>query len=209
VVLLSGGIDSSTALFWTKQRTDDLHSLNVLYAQASNREAEASEKIARAAGVREHISVALPFYKDIQDRYKPSPSSNLSAAYVPARNVIFYGIAAAYAETLGADTIVFGSNGDDAKVLPDATQGFVAGMNQLLRIGTRAGKEGAGATIVNPLINLSKAEALRLAVELHVPLELTWSCYEDVQEPCGKCRGCVTRRESFEANGLKDPMFRV
>lgn len=206
LVLLSGGIDSATALFLTKQETDDIYSMNMIYTQSYDSEAEASRRLAATAQVREHLSIFLPFFKDIEKRYRPTSSTKVSSAYVPARNIVYYGVAAAYAESLGADKIVFGSNADDAKELPDAGREFIQLMNELVRIGTRVGREGSAVRIVNPLIDYSKSEVLKLAIRLHVPLELTWSCYEDAQIPCGKCRGCLTRRKAFEALGISDPL---
>ena len=133
IVLLSGGIDSATALYWAMKTDTKIYSINILYAQASYQEANASKSLANAAKVKEHFTVSLPFYKDIQTRYHPIQSSNVTSAYVPARNTIFYGIAAAYAETLEIDTIIFGSNADDTRELPDATPTFIQRMNELLR----------------------------------------------------------------------------
>lgn len=180
--------------------------MNIQYAQASYQEASAAKSLATAAKVREHLTVSLPFYKDIQGRYHPEHSSSVTSAYVPARNIIFYGIAAAYAETLEVDTVVFGSNADDTRELPDATPDFIQRMNDLLKIGTRAGADGMRIRIVNPLINHSKVEVLKLALELEVPLDVTWSCYEDVQVPCGKCRGCRNRLDAFRQMGMNDPL---
>jgi 7-cyano-7-deazaguanine synthase len=182
--------------------------MNIEYAQASNRETAASKSLAEAADVTEHLRVPLPFFKDIQARYHPTQSESvgISPAYVPARNLIFYGVAAAYAEALGIDTIVFGSNADDTKELPDARPRFVQRMNELFKIGTRTGLEGTPTKIINPLISYSKADVLRLAVTLRVPLELTWSCYENVVLPCGKCRGCQNRLEAFKRLRLTDPL---
>jgi 7-cyano-7-deazaguanine synthase len=207
IVLLSGGIDSATALYLTKKETSDLYTLNFVFTQTYDSEAEASRHLAAAANVREHVSVFLPFYKDIENRYHPSPSPEITSAYVPARNVVFYGVAAAYAEAIGADRIVFGSNADDAKVLPDARAEFIQLMNELLRKGTRLGVEGKPAVIMNPLIRYGKVQVLRLALELGVPLERTWSCYEESASiPCGKCRGCRTRLSAFQELGVKDPL---
>ena len=206
-MLLSGGIDSATALYLTKQQTDDIYTMNMIYAQSYDSEAEASRKIAEAAHVREHLSILLPFFKDIEKRYKPSPSSKISSAYVPARNIIFYGIAAAYAETLKANKIIFGSNADDAKELPDARSTFIQLMNELINEGTRAGSEGFAIETVNPLINYNKNEVLKLALELKVPLQLTWSCYQDSKIPCGKCRGCISRQTAFKKLSVPDPLL--
>jgi 7-cyano-7-deazaguanine synthase len=178
----------------------------MIYTQSYDSEAEASRKIAAAAGVKEHLTIYLPFFKDVQERYHPKTSSEISTAYVPARNLVFYGIAASYAEALSATSIVFGSNADDAKELPDAGPGFIRLMNELVKVGTRSGRENSQLQFVNPLINYSKSEVLRLAFKLKVPLELTWSCYEDRQVPCGKCRGCLTRRKAFEEVGTRDPL---
>jgi 7-cyano-7-deazaguanine synthase len=206
VVLLSGGIDSATALYLTKQETAEVYTMNVIYAETYDREAEASERLAARAHVKEHISILLPFYNDLEKRYHPPPSHQVSSAYIPARNIVFYGVATAYAEILGADRVVFGSNADDARSIPDATPAFIQLMNQLVRVGTRVGQEGRGIEIVNPLIEYTKTEVLKLAIKLGVPLELTWSCYENGQRPCGRCRGCRMRLKAFEEVGARDPL---
>ena len=205
--MLSGGIDSATALYMMKQRTDDIYSLNMIYADSYDAEAEASKRIAAAAHVKDHLTIFLPFFKDLEQRYRPTPSKEISSAYIPARNIIFYGVAAAYAETLKANLIVFGSNADDAKELPDARPEFIQLMNELIGRGTRAGKEGFRIEVVNPLIDRSKSDVLRLALDLRVPLALTWSCYEDGTKPCGKCRGCVNRRRAFDQLDQVDPLL--
>jgi len=208
LILLSGGIDSATALYLTKQEYDEIYSMNMIYTQEYDSEAEAAKRLATRAQVKEHLSVYLPFFKDLENRYRPRQSSTISPAYVPARNIIFYGIAAAYAETLGAERIMFGSNANDAKELPDARQDFIKLMNGLVKAGTKAGSEGVRIEIVNPLIELSKTEVLKLAAKLGVPLQLTWSCYENAKIPCGKCRGCRMRSDAFTAAGMSDPLSR-
>ena len=207
ILLLSGGIDSATALYMTKLGTDDICTVNMIYSTSYDAEAEAAKKIAAAAHVRAHVPILLPFFKDIEQGYHPTPSTKYTAAYVPSRNIIFYGVAAAYAETLGASQIVFGSNADDAKELPDARPTFIQLMNELIRTGTRSCQEGSKIEIVNPLINYSKYNVLKLALKLKVPLELTWSCYENGKSPCGKCRGCTKRLEAFNQVGAPDPLF--
>ena len=204
--MLSGGIDSATALYLIKEETSEIYSLNMVYSQSYDSEAEASKKIAAAAAVKEHLTIYLPFFKDVETRYHPQPSGTISGAYVPARNTVFYGVAASYAEAFNASSIVFGSNADDAKELPDTGPDFVRLMNELVRIGTRSGREGKSIHIVNPLSKYEKSDVLRLAIRLHVPLELTWSCYEDRQAPCGKCRGCLMRQKAFEEIGAVDPL---
>lgn len=209
LVLLSGGIDSAIALYLTKQECDEVYTMNMIYTQTHDSEAEASSKLATEAQVNEHLSIYLPFFKDLEDRYHPQPSNTISQAYLPARNIVFYGIAVAYAEALAAAKVVFGSNADDAKELPDATPDFIRLMNELVRIGTRAGTEGRPIEIVNPLLEFSKADVLRLAIKMKVPLQLTWSCYENGKTPCGKCRGCLTRTAAFRAVGATDPLIDI
>ena len=206
IVLLSGGIDSATALYLTKQEIAEIYSLSMVYTQSYDSEAEAAKKLAAAATVKEHLTIYLPFFKDVEKRYHPKPSTKVSTAYVPARNIIFYGVAASYAEALNASRVVFGSNADDAKELPDAGPEFIRLMNELVKVGTRSGRENAAIQFVNPLIGYRKSDVLRLALRLKVPLELTWSCYEDGQMPCGKCRGCLMRRKAFEAVEAVDPL---
>lgn len=206
LVLLSGGIDSATALYLTKQENFEIFTLNMVYTQGYDSETEASKKLATAAQVKDHLSIYLPFFKDLETRYRPEPSSTISAAYLPARNMVFYSVAVAYAETFGATEIVFGSNADDAKELPDARPTFIRLMNKLIKIGTRAGVEGSSIEIVNPLLKFSKTDVLKLALRLDVPLQLTWSCYENAKIPCGKCRGCRMRSEAFVAAGILDPL---
>jgi len=206
LVLLSGGIDSATALYMAKQENDEIYTMTMIYTHEYDSEAEASKELATHAQVKEHLSIYLPFFKDLETRYRPQPSQIVTVAYLPARNIIFYGIAAAYAEALGADEIVFGSNADDAKELPDAKPSFIRLMNELVKEGTRAGMEGRSIVIVNPLLEYSKVEVLKLAVKLKVPLHLTWSCYENAKTPCGKCRGCRMRSEAFLAADMIDPL---
>jgi len=206
-LLLSGGIDSATALYLTKQEPGDIYTINVVYADSYDAEAEASKKIATAAHVKDHLTILLPFFKDIEQRYHPTPSNQITSAYVPARNIVFYGVASAYAETLKADRIIFGSNADDAKELPDAQPSFIQLINELIRNGTRAGREGFAIKVVNPLINYTKLQVLKLALELKVPLELTWSCYGNGRIPCGKCRGCIGRQKAFNQIGVPDPVL--
>ena len=206
-MILSGGIDSATTLYMTKLETDDIYSLNMIYSQAYDAEAEAAKKLAAKAKVKEHITLLLPFFKDITDRYHPLPSAEITSAYVPARNIVFYGAAAAYAECIGADRIVFGSNADDARELPDAQADFIQLMNELISKGTRIGREGSTITVITPLIQYNKTEVLRVALDLGVPLELTWSCFENGETPCGTCRGCLGRSKAFLELGKPDPLL--
>jgi 7-cyano-7-deazaguanine synthase len=189
------------------QEADEIYTLNMVYTQSYDSEAEASKKIAATASVKEHLTIYLPFFKDIGSRYHPKQSAGISTAYVPARNIVFYGVAASYAEAFDASMVVFGSNADDSKELPDAGPGFIRLMNELVKVGTRRGRENTSIQFVNPLINYSKSDVLRLALRMKVPLHLTWSCYEDGPVPCDNCRGCLMRRKAFEEVGALDPLL--
>lgn len=191
----------------TRRNVNEIYTMTVVYAETYDREAEAAKKLADAAHVKEHIAIVLPFYKDLEKRYRLPNSTLISSVYIPARNIVFYGIAAAYAETLGADRIVFGSNADDSLELPDATSNFVQLMNRLIKIGTRMGSEGGSIEILNPLLTYSKTDVLKLALKLKVPLEFTWSCHKDGERPCGQCRGCRMRLKAFESIGMRDPLI--
>lgn len=211
VVLLSGGIDSASALYWCKEKGWDIYALTFDYELEQSPELKAARKVAKGAGVKRHLVVESPFYKGL----KGSPSSHrgkiidsdsgVSRAYVPARNIVFFGMAAAYAETLGARKIVSGHNLGDAERFPDASEGFIEEFNQLLRLGLRTSRGRSNIEVVAPFARTSKTQVLREAVRLGVPLKDTWSCYNNGTKPCGVCYGCRARREAFGDIGVADP----
>ncbi len=212
VVLLSGGIDSAAALYWCREKRWDVHAVTFDYELEQSPELRAAKKLARAAGVRSHLVVDSSFYKGL----KGSPSSHrgkiidsergISQAYVPARNIVFFGTAAAYAETIGAVRIVTGHNGGDAERFPDASQAFFKTFNRLLRLGLKTGQGTSKIKVIAPFANASKVDVLREAVRLGVPLKDTWSCYNNGARPCGVCYGCRSRKEAFSELGVEDPL---
>lgn len=212
VVLLSGGIDSTTALYWCLDREWDATALTFDYERQQSPEIGAAKRIAKAAKVKRHLMVDAPFYKEL----KGSPSSSrgrivdrgegISRAYVPARNIVFFGIAAAYAETLGATAVVSGHNEGDAERFPDASEAFFSGFNELLRLGLKSGPGSARIEVLAPFKGMPKLEVLREALRLHVPLKDTWSCYNNGAAPCGVCYGCRARSQAFKLVGAKDPL---
>jgi len=210
IVLLSGGVDSATALYWAKERFDEVYAMTMTYTETYDHEIEAAKQLAAAAHVKEHFLVHLPFVTAVESKYHPTPSDKISPIYFPARNIIFYGIAAAHAEARHIGYIVFGSNADDSTELPDARPAFIRLMNRIIKAGTRTGMEGGSITIVNPLIKRSKPEVIKLAFRLHVPLQLTWSCCDETAKmPCGKCVGCEERIKSFKMCKAADPSLNV
>jgi 7-cyano-7-deazaguanine synthase len=130
----------------------------------------------------------------------------ISRAYVPGRNIVFFGMAAAYAETVGAAKVVSGHNRGDATRFPDASGDFFDAFNGLLRLGLKTGRRGRKIEVIAPFAKSSKTEVLREAVRLGVPLKDTWSCYNNGTQPCGVCYGCRARREAFDEIGAEDPL---
>jgi 7-cyano-7-deazaguanine synthase len=201
-VLLSGGIDSATALYLTKA-AGPVRALTFEYHGIARRELEAARKIAASAGVSEHRMVRLPDLREAGDigvKFAGLPST-----YIPLRNSIFYSFAASYAEEVGASSVVGGHNKDDEKTFHDVGSGFFAALEEAFREASPA-LRARRIRISRPLKSKSKPQVVRLASSLGVPLELTWSCHRDGRGHCWECNGCLTRRESFARAGVPDPL---
>ncbi|MER3602015.1 MAG: 7-cyano-7-deazaguanine synthase [Nitrososphaerota archaeon] len=214
IVLLSGGIDSAVCLWWARQRGWQLYALTVNhYPLNHDRELSSAKALARAAGVVEHRIIELPQLKELADM-KLAPPHPLSEAhgaspsYLPAKNLIYYGLAAAWAEELGIDKLMGGHISSDAQLYPDSSPGYLAKLNELINEGLVSSSRRP-LRLLAPLILLSKAEVIKLGLRLGAPLELTWSCHERRKEPCGACGGCEARRRAFSELGLEDPALRV
>lgn len=210
IVLLSGGLDSTTALYWTLREGWDVTALTFDAQQVSRMDMQASRNIARQSGIATHKIIQLPFY----DSFTVHPSiassgqdkKQISVDYLPARNAIFYSIAAGFAESIGANQLISGSTQEDGLDLPDARSEFYTMLNQLLKLGTRSGVVGQPIHILTPLIDKGHHEILQIALDLKAPIELTWSCYNDDPPACGKCRSCQSRLSAFAQLGLTDPI---
>lgn len=182
VVLASGGLDSAVALFWAARRFGPRH-LSVLsfdYAGRPRQERRALARVARAAGVRRVETAMLPLVR-------PMRGAGRAPGYIPAKNLVFYGLALAHAERLGARTVVGGHSRDDGRAYPDATAGFFRGLERLARSGPFRPR------LLMPLIGLSGAGIVRLGRRLGVPLERTWTCRIDGPSPCARCDACRSR----------------
>jgi len=212
VVLLSGGLDSATALAIAQQRGFDCYALSVDYGQRHRSELEAAARVANAADVplktlpldlRAIGGSALTDDIEVPE----SETAGIPVTYVPARNTIMLSLALAYAEVLGADDIFIGVNAVDYSGYPDCRPEFIAAYQQMARLATKAGVEGAKLTIHTPLIDLTKAEIVRRGAALGVDYSLTVSCYQADREgrACGMCDSCRIRREGFRAAGIPDP----
>jgi len=223
VVLLSGGLDSATALAVAKRDGFDCYALSFDYGQRHRHELEAAQRVAQAAGVRGHVVLPIDLRAfggsaltaDIEvpkDRTEAAMTAGIPITYVPARNTIFLAIALGWAEVLGAFDLFVGVNAVDYSGYPDCRPEFIEQFEQLANVATQAGVEGRGRFRVHaPLIRLSKAEIIRLGSSLGVDYSLTHSCYDPAAagHPCGRCDSCVIRRDGFAAAGLPDPLLNV
>ncbi len=209
IVLLSGGLDSAVTLWWAASKGWEVQPLTFNYFGRPKREHTAIEALVRKASVRPVRSVDLPFLKEVDD-LRPSGFENPSLeaspeGYIPARNLIFYSLAAYFAELDGVRYLVGGHNGTDPESFPDASPEFFDHLNRLLGMSLWSFKHSP-VEVVLPLRGMSKEDVLRLGRKLDVPFELTWSCYYDQDVHCGTCVSCRERREAFAAVRLADPV---
>lgn len=216
VILLSGGLDSSTVLYQAKADGFECYALSFDYQQRHRRELEAAKAIAQASGVKEHqvVSFDLRLWGGSaltdnkielpSDRSLADMGQNIPITYVPARNTIFLSFALAYAEAIGAARVYIGVNALDYSGYPDCRPDYIQAMQEVFRLGTKQGREGESITIAAPLIDLKKTEIIQLGNSLNVPWEKTWSCYAGEKLACGICDSCRLRLAAFEELGLKD-----
>ncbi len=220
VVLLSGGLDSTTVLAVARREGFTPYAMTFRYGQRHAVEIEAARRVASAHGVANHVvvdidlrlwggsaltgDVAVP-----KDRDVAHPTDEIPVTYVPARNTIFLSFALAWAETLNAQAIFIGVNALDYSGYPDCRPEYVAAFEQMANLATRAGVEGTQRlTIHAPLQHLSKAEIIRLGHELGVDYAITTSCYDPAPDgtACGRCDACQLRRRGFADAGAADPI---
>jgi len=221
VVLLSGGVDSTTTLAFAKIEGFEIYALSFHYGQRNIFEVEQAKKIAKFLGVKEHLilsidlkaiggsaltseKISLPKNRKLTDIGREIPST-----YVPARNTIFLAYALAWAETIGAEDIFIGVNAIDSSGYPDCRLTYIKAFEQLCNLATKAAVEGKlQFKIRTPLINLSKAEIIKKGMELGVDFSLTHSCYDPLPDgkACGKCDSCQLRLKGFKEAGFHDPI---
>jgi 7-cyano-7-deazaguanine synthase len=212
VVLVSGGLDSVTALAIAQERGFDCYALSVDYGQRHRSELDAAKRVTDAAGVPLKVlpldlraigGSALTDDIDVPE----TETSGIPVTYVPARNTIMLSLALAWAEVLEANEIFIGVNAVDYSGYPDCRPEFIEAYQRMARLATKAGVEGGEMTIHTPLIDLTKAQIIRKGVELGVDYALTVSCYQADGEgrACGVCDSCRIRKEGFQAAGVPDP----
>jgi len=212
VMLLSGGLDSAVALYAAKREGYLVYCLTFDYGQRHRKEINAAKRIAgKSASSWQLVHFELPWKgSSLLDRRAAIPknrniSAGIPSTYVPARNIIFLSMAASYAESIGAGAIFIGANVIDFSGYPDCRREFLQQYERALRRGTKKGVEGGTIKIIAPLLNKNKAEIVKMAKSLKVPLELTWSCYMGNKHPCGVCDSCRLRERGFKAARIKDP----
>lgn len=208
IVLISGGLDSAVALFWALNKGLQIYPLTFNYFHRSQREIEACKKLAGYIDCKTHL-IDLGFLKEIDDlknQVKNELLSSAQSAYIPCRNIIFYGIAASFAEILDAKYIVGGHNRNDATNFPDSSRRFFEAFNNTASIGRISGNRSG--KVLLPFSGLDKSQVIKLGHRLKVPFELTWSCYRSARDPCGVCHSCLLREQAFRKAGLRDPIAR-
>ena len=218
VVLLSGGLDSATALAAARRDGHTAHALTFRYGQRHAVEINAAERVARAAGVTSHriVEVDLRAFggsaltSDIavpRDRTPAQMADGIPVTYVPARNTIFLSYALACAEVIGARDIYIGVNALDYSGYPDCRPEYIAAFQAMANLATRAAVEGSPVRVQAPLIAMTKAEIIRLGTSLGVDYAMTISCYDPALdgEACGRCDSCALRRRGFAEAGVPDP----
>src|SRR5438067_10275056 len=219
VVLLSGGIDSTTTLTISLAEGYEAYALSFNYGQRHQIETDAAQRVANSSGVKEHRIAkidlrvfggsALTDKIDVpKQRSETEIAHGIPVTYVPARNTIFLAYALAWAEVIPARDIFLGVNAIDYSGYPDCRPEFIEAFENLANLGTKAGVEGRRFQIHTPLIKFSKAEIIRKAVEFGVDLSLTHSCYDPTPAglACGECDSCLLRLKGFREAGIQDPI---
>ena len=218
VVLLSGGMDSATALAIAKADGFDVIALTIDYGQRHRREIDAAKKVAKHFGVRDHRVVSLDLTpiggsaltdKTIrvpEQRRLEEIGRGIPVTYVPARNTILLSYALGLAEATGAKAIYIAANFQDYSGYPDCRPEFYKAFQEVARLGTKRGVEGDVIEIRTPIISMTKADIVRKGQELGVPWKLTWSCYQGGDKACGVCDSCQLRLKGFREAGVKDPL---
>lgn len=225
VVLLSGGIDSSTTLAYARSEGYEVYALSFDYSQRHKIELEAAKRVARSLGVKKHLIIkfdlreiggsALTSDMEVPKTLEPSAfslKSEIPVTYVPARNTIFLSFGLAWAEVLEAPDIFIGANALDYSGYPDCRPEYLWAFEDMANLATKASVEGRiHFNIKAPLLYMSKAEIIRLGTSLGLDYSLTWSCYDPQEReghfyPCNCCDSCLYRQKGFKEAGIEDPL---
>ncbi|MBC8121835.1 MAG: 7-cyano-7-deazaguanine synthase QueC [Gemmatimonadaceae bacterium] len=218
VVLLSGGLDSSTTAYLARSEGYEICAVSFDYGQRHWRELKSATRIAQMVGAIEHrivrfdlrqwgggsaltSSLELPL-----DRSTDEMGEGIPVTYVPARNTIFLAFGLSYAEAVGAELVYIGANAIDYSGYPDCRPDYLTAMQTVFTLGTKAGREGRPIRLEFPLVEMTKPEIVLLGDRLGVPWEKTYSCYTGAELSCGHCDSCLLRIAAFEAAGRADPL---
>jgi len=218
IVLLSGGLDSATTLYYARDKGFLCECLSFDYGQRHSRELDSAKRIAKSAGCGHRVmKISLPWKgsslldKNIKIRgakgRRALAGNSIPDTYVPGRNIIFLSFALSFAEAIKAKAIFIGANAVDYSGYPDCRPAFYTAFGSVIRTGTKCGVEKMPVKIMTPLINKTKAGIVELGSRLQVPFELTWSCYAGGLNPCGRCDSCFYRSKGFIEAGIPDPLF--
>jgi 7-cyano-7-deazaguanine synthase len=214
VILLSGGIDSTTTLAIAKNMGFSLYALSILYGQRNRVELLAAEKVAKSMSVNKHKVIEIDLRliggsaltDDIPVTSHDENSAQMPATYVPARNTIMLSLALAYAEVIGSDDIFYGANVHDYSGYPDCRPEYIKAFEQMANLATKRAVLGRQITIHAPLVNLTKSMIIKKGIDLDVNFSITHSCYDPVDTlACGCCSACHYRRKGFVELGVDDP----
>lgn len=216
VVLLSGGLDSTTALYLAKSQGFEVYAISFNYGQRHKKEIESAKKVAEKADIKEHIIVDTNMNawggSALTDSHIQVPEGDenrqdIPVTYVPARNMIFLSYAASYAEAVGAQDIFIGVSQVDYSGYVDCRKEFIDAMENAINKGTVcAVEDNKPIKIHAPFMNMTKAEEIKLGMELGVDYSLTWTCYNSYENACGHCDSCLLRLKAFEEAGYEDPV---
>ena len=214
VILVSGGLDSTTVLAMAQSQGYACYTLSFDYGQRHRAELYAAGRVSRALGDVEHKVVKLNLDRiggsaltDMSIAVPEEETAGIPITYVPARNTVFLSIALGWAEVLGAHDIFIGVNAVDYSGYPDCRPEYIAAFETMANLATRAGVEGQKITIHTPLMTLGKGDIILAGIALGVDYAITVSCYQATEEglACGKCDSCRLRRQGFADTGLEDP----
>lgn len=219
VLLLSGGLDSATAGAIAASEGYELYAISFSYGQRHLKELDCARNVAAFLKVADHVVVDFDLRKwggsaltsDVDvplDRDASNMAEDIPVTYVPARNTIFLSFALGYAEVVGADTIVIGANQLDYSGYPDCREEYLHAFEDMANLATKAAvSDGRRFRVCAPLLHLSKAEIIKKGISLGVDYGLTWSCYQGLESPCGRCDSCILRAEGFKEAGASDPLI--
>lgn len=220
VILLSGGIDSSTTAAIAKAEGYELYALSFEYGQRHRLELESAKKVAESLGAKKHLIIkfdlreiggsALTADIEVPKDRRQGTDSAIPVTYVPARNTIFLSFAIGWAEVLEASDIFIGANAVDYSGYPDCRPEYLKAFEDMANLATRVSVEGKiKFKIKAPLLYMTKGEIIRRGIEMGFDYSLTWSCYDPLPDgrPCGRCDSCLFRAKGFKEAGIKDPLI--